>query len=158
MPEYHCNTCDYTTNIITHYNKHLRTKKHIKRSQKSYIDTNSYLSITNSYLQDTNSYLSEPNESKKIKCKYCDKEFAYKSGLSRHIKYYCKKNKDEDLKELVRLLNKEMEIMKADYKSLSTNNQTLINKNNNLTKQITQLSKKLQIKHWTTKCIERKSE
>ena len=139
MPEYHCNTCDYTTNIITHYNKHLRTKKHIKRSQKSYIDTNSYLSVTNSYLQDTNSYLSEPNESKN-QVQILRQRVAYKSGLSRHIKYYCKKQ-DEDLKELVRLLNKEMEIMKADYKSLSTNNQTLINKNNNLTKQITQLSK-----------------
>ena len=44
MPEYHCDTCDYTTNILTHYNKHLRTKKHVDRIHKSYTDTNSYLS------------------------------------------------------------------------------------------------------------------
>ena len=41
-----------------------------------------------------------------LACKYCDKTFHWPSGLSRHIKYYCKHNKDEDLKELVRLLNK----------------------------------------------------
>jgi 5'-deoxynucleotidase YfbR-like HD superfamily hydrolase len=42
-------------------------------------------------------------------CKYCDKEFTFKQSMYRHIKYTCKKNKDEDLKELVRLLNQERE-------------------------------------------------
>ena len=38
-------------------------------------------------------------------CKYCEKEFTFKQSMYRHIKYTCKKNNDEDLKELVRLLN-----------------------------------------------------
>lgn len=42
-------------------------------------------------------------------CKYCDKEFKFKQSMYHHIKYTCKKNKDEDLKELVRLLNQERE-------------------------------------------------
>ena len=42
---------------------------------------------------------------KKHRCKYCDKTYKYRSGLSKHIKYTCKKNTDEDFKELARLLN-----------------------------------------------------
>ena len=33
---------------------------------------------------------------------YCNKHFKFRF---RHIKYTCKKNKDEDLKELVKLMN-----------------------------------------------------
>jgi hypothetical protein len=32
-----------------------------------------------------------------------------------HIKYSCTKNKDEDLKELVRLLNNQLEEQKKDF-------------------------------------------
>jgi hypothetical protein len=42
-------------------------------------------------------------------CKYCEKEYKHKSSLSNHIKYRCTKNKDEDLKELVRLLNLQLQ-------------------------------------------------
>ena len=48
-----------------------------------------------------------PNVSKIFQCKYCDKIFKYSQGLSKHIKYTCKKNNDEDIKELVRLLNEQ---------------------------------------------------
>ena len=42
-------------------------------------------------------------------CKYCEKEFTFKQSMYRHIKYSCKKNKDEDLNELVRLMNLQLE-------------------------------------------------
>jgi hypothetical protein len=42
-------------------------------------------------------------------CKYCDHKFKFKQSMYRHIKYTCTKNKDEDLKELVRLLNQRLE-------------------------------------------------
>ena len=45
----------------------------------------------------------------KIQCKYCEKEYKHKSSLSKHIKYSCLKNKDEDLVELVRLMNLQLE-------------------------------------------------
>jgi hypothetical protein len=44
-----------------------------------------------------------------LKCKYCEQCYRHKSSLSKHIKYSCTKNKDEDMKELVRLMNKQME-------------------------------------------------
>jgi hypothetical protein len=45
----------------------------------------------------------------KLTCKYCEKEYNHKSSLSKHIKYTCTKNKDEDLKELVRLMNMQLQ-------------------------------------------------
>jgi len=54
--------------------------------------------------------------------------------MYRHIKYTCTKNKDEDLKELVRLLNKEREDRKDLEKKLETQH-----------KQIEKLAGKLEI-------------
>ena len=69
-------------------------------------------------------YLLYPNVSKKISCKYCGKVFKYHTGVSKHIKYAYKQNKDEDIKELVRLLNEQnkekdnqiMQILKQNEK------------------------------------------
>ena len=33
------------------------------------------------------------------KCKYCDKCFKHRQSMYRHIKYYCKKSKDEGIQE-----------------------------------------------------------
>jgi hypothetical protein len=80
--EYVCKCCDYKTIYQTNYKKHLETKKHM-------------------------TLIAEP-----FVCKYCDKRFSFKQSMYRHIKYSCKKNKDEDFKELVRLLNKDNKDLK----------------------------------------------
>jgi hypothetical protein len=54
----------------------------------------------------------------KLKCKYCEKEYKHKSSLSKHIKYSCTKNKDEDLKELVRLMNLQLESEREERKEV----------------------------------------
>jgi len=102
--EYVCKGCDYTTTYPANYKKHLETKKH-----KALVD--------------------EPHV-----CKYCEKEFKFRQSMYRHIKYTCKKNKDEDLKELVRLLNKERDDRKDLEKKLETQH-----------KQIEKLAGKLEI-------------
>ena len=71
MPNYYCECCQYNTNKHSNYLKHTNEKT-FRREQL--------------YENDTNNYHTESN---KIKCKYCDKEFAFKSGLSRHMKKYC---------------------------------------------------------------------
>ena len=86
--EYVCKGCDYTTTYPANYKKHLETKKH-----KALVDA--------------------PHV-----CKYCDKEFKFRQSMYRHIKYTCKKNKDEDIKELVRLLNKERDDRKELEKQI----------------------------------------
>ena len=52
---------------------------------------------------------SQPDAAAAYCCKYCDQCFKFKQSMYRHIKYTCTKNKDEDLKELVRLLNLKLE-------------------------------------------------
>ena len=42
-------------------------------------------------------------------CKYCGQIYKHKSSIYKHIKYSCMQNKDEDLKELVRLLNLQLD-------------------------------------------------
>jgi hypothetical protein len=76
---------------------------------------------------------------KTFECKYCDKVFKHQSSLSKHIKYSCKHNKDEDLKELARLLNetikdkdKELRKMQKQIDKL-TNKLQIQNINNNIT-------------------------
>jgi hypothetical protein len=71
-------------------------------------------------------------------CKYCERNFKFKQSMYRHIKYSCIKNKTEDLTELVRLLNNQLE---------NQQNQ-LENQNNQLqtqSKQIEKLMGKLEI-------------
>ena len=82
MKKYNCLSCDYHTNLKGDYTRHLQTKKHGNVIQ-SYPNNNS-------------------PSIKQHECKYCGKVYKYRSGLSKHIKYTCKKNKDEDFQELAR--------------------------------------------------------
>jgi vacuolar-type H+-ATPase subunit I/STV1 len=121
MPVYHCKCCDYETHIKTHYTKHMKTKKHLNCIQNVSKNDNG-------------------SKDKGYHCKYCNKSYKYSQGLSKHIKYTCKKNKDEDLKELARLLNETNEEM----------SQLIKHKDNELSKmqrQIDKLTQKLQIKN-----------
>ncbi len=118
MPNYTCDKCNYSTKILTHFNKHLKTKKHLGVTKKSPI---SHQKVT----------FESPISHHFFECEYCKKMFKYKQGMYRHIKYTCKKNKDEDLKELVRLLNEQNTEMKKQ--------------NQQMQKQINKLSTKLQI-------------
>ncbi len=81
MPVYSCNMCLFNTPLAYNYKRHLETTRHITNAAK----------------------YAEPIST--IKCSYCDKTYKHKSSLSKHIKYNCIKNKDEDFKELARLLN-----------------------------------------------------
>jgi hypothetical protein len=90
---YECKCCKYKTIYKTNFDKHLLTKKH----------------KTNSAIVDD----------KPFTCKYCSQKYKYKQSLSKHVKYSCTKNKDEDLKELVRLLNNKLENQDKEIKDQS---------------------------------------
>jgi len=74
-----------------------------------------------------------------VKCKYCNKSFTTVKSMNRHIKYSCKENKDEDFKELARLLN--------EFKEESIKKDKEIEK---MTRQIERLTNKLQIQNVVT--------
>ena len=122
MPEYNCECCGFTTKLKSHFERHLTTKKHMNVSKM-------YPNVSFSY----------PNVSKKgYPCKYCGKIFKYHTGVSKHIKYACKQNKDEDIKELVRLLNEQ-------NKEKDNQIMQILKQNEKMQKQIEKLTKKLQV-------------
>lgn len=78
------------------------------------------------------------NKNKEVRyiCQYCNKTYKYRQGLSKHIKYSCKYNKDESFQELAHLLNEKDEQINENKKEIEK-----------LQKQIEKLSNKLQIKN-----------
>lgn len=129
--EFKCECCNYETEIKSNYGKHLKSKKHINLIIKT-----TPVEIEN---KQTTCIKTTPNEkyqelvkvspelvkvsqklvkvSQKYQCKYCEKEYNHKSSLSKHIKYSCPNNNDEDLKELVRLMNLKLENERKDRES-----------------------------------------
>jgi ElaB/YqjD/DUF883 family membrane-anchored ribosome-binding protein len=90
MPIYNCEYCDFKTSQIANYERHLKTIKH-----KKMVENITTLSIRNPHPE--------------FSCKYCGQVYKHKSSIYKHIKYNCTQNKDEDLKELVRLLNLQLD-------------------------------------------------
>ena len=126
MNEYVCKLCKYTTYNKSNYNKHLLTLKHQSlfklNNEKPRILMKSIQKVFDEDYQ----------------CKYCDKCFKHKNSMYHHIKYTCKKNKDEDLQELVRLMNLQLQQKdkELEYQKIQNTNQQ---------KQINKLMGKLQV-------------
>jgi len=124
--EYTCEHCNFNTKKKYNYDKHLLSNKHKLVESKSVVSQK----------------LVEPcpEISNLFKCKYCDQGYKHKSSLSKHIKYSCTKNKTEDLTELVRLLNLQLEQQKNEFET----------KLQSQTKQIEKLMEKLEINTYNT--------
>ena len=109
-----CECCNYLTNKRFNYEKHLLSKKHVllEESSKKLAKVSHPLVEISHSLAKVSPLVAE---SKSFKCKYCDQSYRHKSSLSKHVKYSCTKNKDEDLTELVRLLNQQLEQQKQEF-------------------------------------------
>lgn len=125
MAEYHCKCCKYKTNVKCNYDKHMNSKKHFMVVNNDHLQTK---------IKDDENMFSYALQSNHV-CKYCEKRFTTRTSMYRHIKYSCKHNDDEDLKELVRLLNKQLDDKDSEMKCQISNMQ----------KQIDRLTSKLQI-------------
>ena len=110
MPTYRCECCNFFTLLKSNYTHHLNTKKHLNNNSQK-------LAEVSQKLAEVSQKLAEVNQEKTntFKCKYCDQLYKHKSSLSKHIKYSCTKNKTEDLTELVRLLNLQLEQQKTEF-------------------------------------------
>ena len=134
MSKFNCIACQFSTNHKTKYLKHLQTKKHVE-STKNQPKVN---------LESTKSQpkvnLLDQKKTASFQCKYCAKDFKFKQSMYKHIKYVCKENKDESLKELARLLNEK-------DRQLQAKDEQLEKIHVNMQKQIDKLTEKLQIKN-----------
>ena len=130
MTNYTCECCHFSTHIKTHYVKHLQTRKH-QKYKKSQPKVNQKSTFSQPKVN-----LFCDGDITPFQCHYCMKYFKFKQSMYKHIKYTCKKNKDEDLKELARLLNhKDTQLVKTQ-KQVDT-----------MQRQIDKLTNKLQIQN-----------
>jgi hypothetical protein len=109
--EYKCECCNYVTNKKYNYDKHILSNKHKLIEGKS-VGVKSKSKVSPN-VATNNPYLNEDNYS----CKYCGQKYKHKQSVTKHIKYSCTKNKTEDLTELVRLLNLQLEQQKNDFQT-----------------------------------------
>jgi len=146
--EFTCECCRYSTTVKCNYAKHLESNRHAIQKYKQNTALKCDVSKTQPELAEVSQKLAKVSPKlaevspKGIFCKYCEKEYKHKSSLSKHIKYSCTKNKDEDLKELVRLMNLKME---AERKELKLENKELQKQLDQKSKQIEKLMGKLEI-------------
>ena len=101
--EYSCEACKYSTTKKYNFEKHLASRTHLLVQEKAQADEK--LAVVSRPLA----------EESPFRCHYCDQGYRHKSSLSKHIKYSCTKNKDEDLKELVRLMNVQLETQRQEF-------------------------------------------
>jgi len=126
MPEYECKCCGFSTVLKTNYTTHLRTYKHIRKTQVK----PKALPLTQppavEPLPPTPAQVVEvlPVSVHEIKCKKCNKHFKFKQSMYRHIKYTCKIPDPEPVpeigvKELFSLLKKQRDEFnkKIDYQT-----------------------------------------
>ena len=158
MKKYHCECCKFSSHIKTHYEKHLKTKKHQMLSESHHLVTPkspiSHHLVTpkspiSHHLVTPKSPFSPPSSttSEKFQCKYCNKCFKFKQGMYRHIKYTCKKNKDEDFQELAHLLNEKDKQLVLKDKQMDNQLALRDKKMEMMQKQIDKLTNKLQIQN-----------
>ena len=133
---YNCECCKYVTNKKFNYEKHLLSERHCL-IEKSFLiqqkTTQKQLNDNPKQLNDNPKTTVEPEpvpekNATGFTCKYCDQQFSFRQSMNRHIKYSCKKNKDEDLKELVRLLNQRLEQQENKIESQSKQIEKLMGK------------------------------
>jgi hypothetical protein len=98
MSTYNCNSCNFSTPLKSNYTTHLLSKKHIRNCKSD-------VSHCKSHQAD-------------YSCKYCGQKYKHRQSVTKHIKYSCTKNKTEDLTELVRLLNLQMESQSKQIEKL----------------------------------------
>ncbi len=137
MVNYYCNCCHFETNHRSNYERHLGTSKHEKK-MKSQQKVN---------IESSKSQHFDENVKSLCICKYCDKLFSSKQSMYRHIKYSCKKNNDEDLKELVRLLNEQNKEFKMQNEKKDQQIYEMLEQSKTMQKQIDKLTNKLQIQN-----------
>ena len=99
MVLYKCECCIFSSKIKTHYNRHLKTKKHQSNIANSLIpmvmNTNEHKMNTNEHKMNTNEHKMNTNETEnadKYYCEFCFDLFTTFAHKRRHELHRCKEN------------------------------------------------------------------
>jgi len=154
MTFYTCELCNYTTKLLSNYNRHLKTKKHgnnikqkeILEKELTLMTTNDHKMTTNDHKMTTNDHKISENLPKKLDfiCDYCNKKFSTHPHKRRHELHYCKDNpnlierllneKDKQIIKIEKDKNKEIEKLEKRVDKLTDKigNTTIHNHTNNI--------------------------
>jgi len=138
-----CKVCNKVLKYETNWNRHLKSKRHIKLSENtSNISQPYHNNITNisqpyhnNITNISQPYHNIPQQQNQPeiygRCKYCDKGFSRQPNLSRHEKNYCSVKKEIDRKneriEREKKLEEENKLLREELKQVKqviTNNNT----------------------------------
>ena len=108
--KYSCDLCGYSTDKRCNMDKHQLTYRHLDKVYATKVNTKP---IENQQFSQSKTNDSGYQTPLLFTCKYCEKKFTFKQAMYHHIKYSCKENKDEDLKELARLMNIQIQQQKS---------------------------------------------
>ena len=136
MPSYDCKCCNFSTNLKSNYTRHLKTDKH-KKSTESHQLVTPKSPISHPKVTPKSPQSFDQENDTGFRCKYCEQKFKFKQSMYRHIKYTCKKKKDEDFQEFARLVNEK-------EKQLVLKEQKMEDEMKRMQKQIDDLINKLQ--------------
>jgi ribosomal protein S6 len=149
MTVYKCDICNLSTNIKSHYNRHLKTKKHMVKSNNIGVcNTNATQMQHNATImqQLCNNNATQMQQlcntnatQEKYICNYCSKNFKTHQSYYRHMKHYCKGNKIEkklsfkDRQDLIDFVKNELldELSIVPINKDNTNSNNIINSNTN---------------------------
>ena len=128
MVLYNCKLCEFSSKIKTHYNRHLKTKKHV-RNIETPISSMVYIQKHPKNIQKS------PQNIQKhpvFKCDYCKTVFTLFSNKRRHELHRCKENNIE-INKLKKEFNKEKKELKKQINLLlSKVGNTTINNTQNI--------------------------
>mgnify|MGYP001295558886 CR=1 FL=1 len=111
-----CVFCDYYTSHKSHFEKHLRTQKHVKNASPN---------VTKMLPKSAKKCRKVP---KLFVCEYCSKEYKSRNGLWRHKKK-CLKSLEKSTKKKVPVgIDEEIKLVELETKKLELEKQKMINK------------------------------
>ena len=114
--KYKCELCDYSSDRLFSYNRHLKSKKHLS-------NLNAHIKSQNAHKMSKVKSDNNDNISTQILCKYCKKEFMKASNKNRHEQTCNKKeflNYELKIKELEMIIKNKDEIIKAKDEIISS--------------------------------------
>ena len=134
MVLYKCVYCNFASILKPNYNRHLKTKKHLRQHTNSLIPmvmtTNDHKMTTNDHKMTTNDH---KMTTKKLKysCDFCDSTFSTKPHKRRHELHFCKEN-NSIMSEKIYKLEKEKKKLEKEIIKLIDKVGNVTNNTNNI--------------------------
>jgi hypothetical protein len=134
MVLYKCDICLFSSTIKTHYNRHLKTKKHHLKVTESLIPmvmtTNDHKMTTNDHEMTTNDH-EMTTKKYKYSCDFCDSIFSTKPHKRRHEIHFCKEN-TSIMSSKIKTLEKEKKKLEKEIGKLIDKVGNVTNNTNNI--------------------------